>query len=190
MAFMGVVTSPWERWWHGKTHTIAAYEIHGFCYTPMGKVMACQSSYRMVFAMMHGFCHEAWLIPCITLFHPRQAVAGEGGCWSPSLRWGGTWGRPWRWRRGRCSARLEERREPTTALTATGCSLNRDYVVEIPFIKLIQLVISKEPGSFHQDCIFLNTDAVAEIHNCLTQEMDEPPLKLQENKVKHQRLKV
>ena len=71
---MGVVIPPWERWWHGKTHTIAAYEIHGFCYTPMGKVMAWQNSYRMVFAMMHGFCHEAWLIPCITLFHPKQAV--------------------------------------------------------------------------------------------------------------------
>ena len=69
-------------------------------------------------------------------------------------------------------------------------ALNRDCGVEMPFIKLIQLVTSKEPGSFHQDCIFLNTDAVAEMYNCLRQEMDETPLKLQENKVKHQRLKV
>ena len=26
----------------------------------------------------------------------------------------------------------------------------------------------QKPGSFHQDCIFLNTNAIAEIYNCLT----------------------
>ena len=64
----------WERSWHGKTHTIAEYEIHGFCYTPMRKVIAWQNSYHMVFVMRYGFCQVAWVIPCVTLYDPRQAV--------------------------------------------------------------------------------------------------------------------
>ena len=60
--------------WNGKSHTITRYQLHGFCYTIMGKVMAWQNSCCMVLAMRHGFCHVAWVIPCVTLYDPGQAV--------------------------------------------------------------------------------------------------------------------
>ena len=38
-------------WWlHGKTHTIARYEMHGFCYTPWER-------------SWHGITHTAWFLP-------------------------------------------------------------------------------------------------------------------------------
>ena len=88
-------------------------------------------------------------------------------------RWRWTWRRPWRRRRPRWRPRLASRREPTTAWTETawGFSVKKKtkyFSRNLPSKKVVLTTqYIKLPWSFHQDCIFLNTDAVAEVHHLL-----------------------
>ena len=49
----------WERSWHGKTHTIAEYEIH----IPWVLLYPYEKGHSMAKLLSHGFCYELWVLP-------------------------------------------------------------------------------------------------------------------------------